>query len=504
MTVCSTIFLLGSDTQGNSSGIVQESVDEMFYHPSVQQENGTTTGLQNQDPVPLTDSPNNQDKQHPDPPDLPEIIMQDLFNAETIYFTSPDLRSVEYLGNTSIAKEAFFSFSQNQDTSMITKYFIYENIPYNELSFDNSVDSSTVINPTVNADSNGEDLLSTNVTSLFLYVQILLIICGLLYFLFSLLGGKRYTLRKMKASVCADPRVTSIISKITTEYHMKPPRVLIVKSTPNAFVYGYPKTLVLSESLLMMLSDQELRMVVKHELAHVKNHDIILKPFLQMIRIMFVYNPIIHFLYYKMIKERELMADLCYLHDQTDKILFMEALMKINAQLRNRSYPHSIQPIRESSLLSLLPQKEMNVGITERFECLFGKTIRKTLVTSIIVMFLILVNIGLVGVSLGIKDASTKTISSDEQGFDESMVTYTLVVKEQNSIKKTYDDFLLIKQNIIYLYPSCNGSASSEVPIHSNIIYDQQFVQRIPCSVFEDPLSMWDSLCASPLFSSHF
>ena len=86
-------------------------------------------------------------------------------------------------------------------------------------------------------------------------------------------------------------------------------KVFVYDGATNAFVFGFPTSLAISKELIHCLSEKELRMAIRHELAHIKNKDLIIKPVLQALRILFFYNPIVHLLYYKMIKERELMAD---------------------------------------------------------------------------------------------------------------------------------------------------------------------------------------------------
>ena len=387
---------------------------------------------------------------------------------------------------------------------MFTTYFIYENIPFNGISLDDPSDSFFETGSSISSASNNNGPGSFDTVYWFLIIQLTLIFLGIGYFFLSLFGGKIYTLKKMQASACVDPHVFSLVKEISAEFHMKPPCVLIAKIKPNAFVFGYPKTLVISQSFLTTLSTQELRMVIKHELAHMKNLDIILKPVLQSLRIIFVHNPLIHLLYYKLIKERELMADLYYLHDQDDKILFMETLMKINAQIRNHYYPQSLLSFRESSLLSLIPREEIKVGISDRFNCLFGKTIRKTLITSVLIFVLVVMNIGMLGVSQGIMNSSREMQLSDAQEGDELIYSYTLVVKEQSSLQTICNnDLLLIQENTAYVYPSSNNSKNDGVsePIEIISLYHQQIVKRISLSQLRNPASIWSSLNIEPVLS---
>jgi beta-lactamase regulating signal transducer with metallopeptidase domain len=175
------------------------------------------------------------------------------------------------------------------------------------------------------------------------------------------------------------------------------PKIFIFNGCPNAFVFGYPVSLAISNKLISCLSKSELQMVLRHELAHIKNRDFILKPFLQTMRILFFYNPVVHFLYYKMINERELLADSLFLNFKTDKITFMEAIVKIHG---STNY-HKLLPksIIGSCSLSLFTHNIKKLEIKDRFNHLFYKKVKKTFYSTLVCMIILLSNISIIAIA---------------------------------------------------------------------------------------------------------
>ena len=160
--------------------------------------------------------------------------------------------------------------------------------------------------------------------------------------------------------------------------------------SPNAFVFGFPPAIALSKKLIQHLSKKELQTVIRHELAHIKNNDIILKPLLQIFRIIFFYNPFIHLLYYRIINSRELLAD-SSIPTKKEKILFMEGLIKINEYINK----HPAEAPISFSFPTLLSYHQKTPPLSERFTSLFEggrkKTIGSILICSIILLSNILV-----------------------------------------------------------------------------------------------------------------
>lgn len=221
-----------------------------------------------------------------------------------------------------------------------------------------------------------------------------LLLLGFIYFFMSLTIGKKMTLRTLHAKKCTNERVLSIIQKVSDEFNIKMPRVYVSNGSPNAFVFGYPITLVISRSLLSLLTENELEMTIRHELSHIKNKDILIKPALQMLRIMQFFNPFIHFIVSRLIREREAMADLVSFTNKKDKITFMEALIKIEEyMIHSPSRSHSPLPFSAPSLWDHIKKQP---GLEARFDRLFEETHPKRLLSVGIGFLLIITNISLV------------------------------------------------------------------------------------------------------------
>ncbi len=229
---------------------------------------------------------------------------------------------------------------------------------------------------------------------IFLGFQFILILICLFYLIFTLIFSYKFILKNINAQKCKDPKIIQIVNKLCKEIKIKIPELYVFNGEPNAFIFGYPIALVISNKLIKYLSDIELEIAIRHELGHISNKDHLLKPLLQSIRIMFFYNPIVHILYSMIIKERELLADSKYINSKFDKIRFMEILLKIN-ELSKKQNIFSNKLYSSNSLL-LVSQKIRKLNITERYDQLFSARKKKSFYTILICMIVILSNISII------------------------------------------------------------------------------------------------------------
>ena len=233
--------------------------------------------------------------------------------------------------------------------------------------------------------------------SFFINLNILLISLCILYLIFSFIFSKKIILKSVGAKKCYNSEITHLVSKLCIELKIKMPKIFIFNGNPNAFVFGFPVSLAISNELINCLSKSELEMALRHEFAHIKSRDFILKPFLQTMRILFFYNPVVHFLYYKMINERELLADSLFLKSKTDKITFMEAIVKIHGFTNyHKLLPRSIYG---SCSLSLIKHNIKKLEIKDRFNHIFNKKVKKTFYTTLICMIILLSNISIIAIA---------------------------------------------------------------------------------------------------------
>jgi len=254
----------------------------------------------------------------------------------------------------------------------------------------------------------------SNFSFFFLIFNIILFLLCIAYLLFSLIFSKKIILKNVNAKKCSDPNVLQMVKKLCKEIKIKTPKVYIFDGDPNAFVFGYPASLVISKNLINCLSEEELRIALTHELAHISNKDHILKPLLQTMRILFFYNPIVHILYYKMINERELLADSKFISSKVEKIRFMEILFKINDYSKKQNL--FSRNIYGTSSLLLVSHKMRKVGITDRYNHLFSHSRKKSFITILICLLVLSSNISIIAIA-------QNNFLNDHVGFNEELET---------------------------------------------------------------------------------
>lgn len=273
--------------------------------------------------------------------------------------------------------------------------------------------------------------------SFFINLNILLISLCILYLVFSFIFSKKIILKSVGAKKCNNSEIIHLVSKLCKELKIKMPKIFIFNGNPNAFVFGFPVSLAISNELINCLSKSELQMALRHELAHIKSRDFILKPFLQTMRILFFYNPVVHLLYYKMINERELLADSLFLNSKTDKITFMEAIVKIHSSTNyHKLLPRSIYG---SCSLSLITHNIKKLEIKDRFNHLFNKKVKKTFYTTIVCMIILLSNISIIAIA-------QNNVLSNSLDFCEEQETEKIEVNcEMVSSNRTFSSIYIIR-----------------------------------------------------------
>ena len=235
---------------------------------------------------------------------------------------------------------------------------------------------------------NADNFIFPKDLSTFLLFNMLLALASGLYLIFSLFLGKGHLLKRLNAEKCKNSAVLHIIEEISKKLRIKMPKTFVYDGDPNAFVFGYPACLVISKKLIKCLSKEELQLTIYHELSHIKNKDTLLKPLLQAFRILFFYNPVVHLIYYKIIKERELMADGLYINSKKDKLTFMSALVKIHEYEKKKKHRN----IYGSYALATIDYAPKRLELTERFNNLFGTSTKKSLHTILICAIVLLSN----------------------------------------------------------------------------------------------------------------
>ena len=286
-----------------------------------------------------------------------------------------------------------------------------------------------------------------------MYAFSALALISLFYILSSLLLTRKRILNRLQATTCTDKSVLDLIRSLSKEFNINSPKVYEYQGPPNAFVFGYPISLAFSIELKQYLSQKEFEAAMRHELVHIKHHDILIKPFLMGLRIFFFYNPIVHVVSHHMMKNREILADMATFPSKQERISLMEALIKINEYTDPAFIP--------KGTLALLSYKAKKLSLTERFSNLFEKTTKKTLLTAMVALIVILANASIFFVAGSIVDheelgdedgAYTQEFSIDKSYYSQS-VTYTKV-KKNSEIR-----FAMIIQRSLYNIISTTSSS---------------------------------------------
>ena len=325
----------------------------------------------------------------------------------------------------------FLSHFTEQQSELISQIFPgYQNdLPYISNSI-NPAEGEAIISSLFNdATEQGSENDNNIYVSFFLILNLLLLIICVFYLILSFAVGKIFILKNFNAMECNDPEVLKIVESLSQELKIKMIKVFVYDGAPNAFVFGFPTSLAISKELIHCLSKKELCMAIRHELAHIKNKDLIIKPVLQALRILFFYNPIVHLLYYKMIKERELMADSSFIKSKEEKITLIEMLMKIH-KCTNRQKLLS-QTLCNSYSLSLLSHNFNKLDIKDRYNHLFRSNVKKSFYSALICLIIIISNISMIAVAKNVLDNSDQVyveekISMDDLNFEEHTCSHPL------------------------------------------------------------------------------
>jgi hypothetical protein len=261
------------------------------------------------------------------------------------------------------------------------------------------------------------------------------------YLAIQLASGKRRLLARLGARPCLDPEILGLVGRTAKKMGVRPPRIFICDGPANAFVFGYPATLVISSRLLRRLTRTELELCIRHELAHVRNGDILVKPLLQSLRILFVYNPGVHFLVRRMLKERELAADRLFIKSKKDRIDFMSALATLHQHEPKQGKPahaheahapkqgkpahaHEAHAPKQTEPKPHLPYGASALGahracthLEERFDNLFKEQEARPLRAVSLCALIVFANLSLLGVPAAILQSSGALDTQGDAGM---------------------------------------------------------------------------------------
>ena len=173
----------------------------------------------------------------------------------------------------------------------------------------------------------------------FFYLSSILLILAILFFSISVVLNKKIVKLYLKPRECEDERILKMVSEISKKLEIKKPKVMVYQGKLNACVYGFPPEIALSSEIFTKLNDDEINMILKHELHHIKNRDTILNLFLLSMRILLFYNPVVHLLHLRILRQREYLIDKMTAKTVKEKMILFSTMTKLNKNHTSSFFP---------------------------------------------------------------------------------------------------------------------------------------------------------------------
>ena len=399
-----------------------------------------------------------------------ELIIYDEYDSTIPSYDSPITRP---LNNSQFFKKTLIALNNGEMKTPELINQIITNIIINQETNEKPITAS--INDQNDKALSIEGYLFTS-QIWFVTIMGILLFISVSYVLSSIYLGKTYTLKRLNADVCHDKRILNLIRSIAKEFSIKPPKIYHFHGPPNAFVFGHPAVLVFSTQLSNYLTDKEFEAALRHELAHIKHHDTLFKPILQGLRIFFFYNPFVHILFGKIVKNMEILADNQTFCSKKEKISLMEALIKISEY----SPTSSNRPI-PSYQIALISYHSEKLSLTERFQYLFDATSKKTIITILVAGIIIFTNISLFFVAGAIfepKGISTSISEKQEFSIEESYYSQSIQYTKIERNAKTY--LAMIVQKNLYNIIETKSSSSKLIDDMMQQFFPDEYLFTIP------------------------
>lgn len=117
--------------------------------------------------------------------------------------------------------------------------------------------------------------------------------------------------RVLRAARPAEGQLIAAVGEAAILLHLKsPPRVLTTDQNISPFVCGaWRPVLMLPEALAESLNPLQLQQVLLHELAHIRRHDLVWGWIPELVRVVWFFHPVVHWVGYRLRLERELACD---------------------------------------------------------------------------------------------------------------------------------------------------------------------------------------------------
>ncbi|HHX60279.1 MAG TPA: M56 family metallopeptidase [Epulopiscium sp.] len=161
---------------------------------------------------------------------------------------------------------------------------------------------------------------------------------------------------KQLPALC-DSKINEMLHTITQDYKKLVSFQIISSSlisTPVLYGFYNPKIILPA----MDLTDEEWHFILKHEVIHFYNRDLQIKMFIQLLRIIYWWNPFVHLLNHQVDKILEIRTDLEVTKNMTEdkKISYLDCLLKVAKNLSSQGDPYYLVAF-DNGMSSLLSQR---------------------------------------------------------------------------------------------------------------------------------------------------
>lgn len=204
-------------------------------------------------------------------------------------------------------------------------------IPY-EFSFTNTLASKQIL-PIIIKVSNIHLFKNITINKLFFCIWLLVAISLLFYLI---LHNRKLRLVLSIISETANIEITQILSEYCNQKNIKnKPKVIQLDIIKSPFIMGFHKQVIV---LPTQLSKEEIEFILMHELEHLKYQHIYIKAIIEIIAIIYWWNPVIWLLRRELIRALELQADANVIKDLSNEssLNYLETLISISKKITNK------------------------------------------------------------------------------------------------------------------------------------------------------------------------
>ncbi len=121
-------------------------------------------------------------------------------------------------------------------------------------------------------------------------------------------------------------------------------RIVLTRFFKSPFSFGFRRGyIVLPEDYPEKLNELQIEMIIRHELIHIQRHDFLVNLFQKLVRILFIYNPLIHLNDRLIDEKREMLCDRAVLQQPgVEKKAYAETLLAVTGLL---NVPSPLSPV---------------------------------------------------------------------------------------------------------------------------------------------------------------